>query len=218
VVQAHPDDAEFLCGGTVALLVVEGKDVAYLLVTRGDKGSDDPEMTSERLSAIREQEQRRAAEVQGVKPVVFLDGYFDSEVEVTLALRREIVLVIRQLKPDIVFTFDPWKRNEPHPDHRAVGMCTLDAIACARNHMSYPEQLVDGITAHRVKELYYYATDRPNCWVDISSVVDKKVAALRCHESQTKHKNLYKWVAEKGIVAGAEYRLKYAEAFHHHVI
>jgi LmbE family N-acetylglucosaminyl deacetylase len=212
-VQAHPDDADHLCGGTVARLVEEGKDVFYLFVTRGDKGSDDPEMTPERLSAIREQEQRHAAEVHGVKEVVFLDGYFDSEVENTLTLRRELILAIRQLKPDIIFTFDPWRRNETHPDHRAVGMCTLDAVACARNRMSHPEQLGDGLTAHRVKELYYFATDQPNIWIDISGVVEKKIAALRCHESQTRHKDLYKWVAEKGLVAGVGQKLKVAEAF-----
>ena len=87
VVQAHPDDAEFLCGGTIARLAEEGRDIHYLLVTKGDKGTDDPDMTPARLSAIREQEQQRAAKVLGVQTVTFLEGYSDSEVEATMGLR-----------------------------------------------------------------------------------------------------------------------------------
>jgi LmbE family N-acetylglucosaminyl deacetylase len=217
-VQAHPDDAEHLCGGTVARLAEEGKDLHYLLVTRGDKGSDDPEMTPERLAVIREQEQRLAAEVLGVQTVTFLDGYYDGEVEPSLQLRRDIAYIVRQWKPDAVFTFDPWRRDEAHPDHRAVGMCTVDALACARGAMYYREQLRDGITPHNARHLYYFSTDRPNHWVDISRVTDKKIAALRCHHSQTSHKDLQAWVREKGLIAGVEHKLKLAEAFHHHVM
>jgi LmbE family N-acetylglucosaminyl deacetylase len=120
VMMAHPDDAEFICGGTVARLVAEGHDVHYLLVTRGDKGNYDPDMTSERLMVIREQEQRNAAAVLGVQSVTFLEGYRDGEVEVSLTLRRALALEVRKICPDIVFSFDPWKMNEPHPDHRAT--------------------------------------------------------------------------------------------------
>jgi LmbE family N-acetylglucosaminyl deacetylase len=215
VVQAHPDDAEHLCGGTIALLAAEGKDIQYLFVTRGDKGSDDPEMTPERLASIREQEQRKAAETLGVQTVTFLEGYFDGEVEPMLKLRREIALVVRQWKPDAVFTFDPWRKNEFHPDHRATGLCTVDALAAARGRMYFPEQLQGNITAHNARQLYFFSTDRANHWIDISSVTEKKIAALRCHESQTHQKDLSVWVREKGLVAGAAHKMKCAEAFHH---
>ncbi|TMC15246.1 MAG: PIG-L family deacetylase [Chloroflexi bacterium] len=185
VVQAHPDDAEHLCGGTMALLAAEGKAIHYLFVTRGDKGSDDPVMTPERLATIREQEQRRAAATLGVQTLTFLDGYLDGEVEPTIALRREIALVVRQWKPDVVFTLDPWRKNEIHPDHRAVGMCTVDALASARG---------------------------------ISSVVEKKIAVLCCHESQTKHRDIPAWIYQQGILAGAPHKMKYAESFHHYVM
>ena len=218
VVQAHPDDAEHLCGGTMALLVAEGKEVQYHFVTRGDKGSDDPEMTPERLVTIREQEQRRAAETLGVQTVTFLDGYLDGEVEATIPLRRELVAHIRQWKPDVVFTFDPWRKNEVHPDHRAVGFCTVDALACARGSMYYPEQLRDGMTAHNTKQLYYFSTDRANHWVDIGSVVDAKIAALRCHESQTQHMDIREWVQRRASIAGVEHKFRYAETFHHYVM
>lgn len=217
-IQAHPDDAEHLCGGTVARLVEEGLDVQYLFVTRGDKGSDDLDMTPEKLAAIREAEQREAASVLGVQTVTFLEGYFDGEVEPTIELRRTLAFVVRQWKPDAVFTFDPWRRNEVHPDHRAVGICTLDALACARGRMYYPEQLENGITPHNVRHIYYFSTDRPNHWVDITSTVDKKVAALRCHISQTKSKNIEEWVRRRASIAGVEHKIKYAEAYHHYVM
>src|SRR4051794_7772676 len=118
-VLAHPDDAEFLSGGTIARLTEEGREVHYLLATRGEKGSEDPDMIPERLAGIREQEQRNAARVLGVSSVTFLD-HLDGEVEVTIPLRKELVYYIRKIKPDVTFTFDPWKKNEIHPDHRAI--------------------------------------------------------------------------------------------------
>ena len=218
VVQAHPDDAEHLCGGTIALLAAEGKDIHYLFVTRGDKGSDDPDITSERLASIREREQRQAAETLGVQTVTFLNGYFDGEVEATIALRKEIAFIIRHWKPDVVFTLDPWRRNEVHPDHRAVGFCTVDALACARGRMYYPEQLRDGITAHSALQIYYFPTDHHNHWVDISSVKEQKMASLRCHDSQTNQKDLSVWVTERGLITGAPHKMKCAESFHHYVM
>ena len=218
VIQAHPDDAEHLCGGMIALLTSEGRDVHYLFVTRGDKGSEDLAMTQEHLMSLREHEQRRAAEMLGVQTITFLEGYYDGEVEPTMALRRELAFVVRQWKPDVVFTFDPWRRNEVHPDHRAVGICTLDALACARGRMYYPEQLQNGVTPHNAKQIYYFSTDRPNHWVDITGVTEKKVAALSCHKSQTGDRDMHTWVHEKGLAAGVEHKFKYAEAFHHYVM
>src|SRR6266487_212629 len=174
---------------------------------------DDPDMTPERLASIREQEQRRAAETLGVQTVTFLDGYYDGEIEPTIALRKEIVFVVRQWKPDVVFTLDPWRKNEVHPDHRAVGICTVDALACARGRMYYPEQLRAGITAHTASQMYFFPTDRANHWVEISSVVEQKAAALRCHESQTKHMDVQAWISRRGVIAGAPHKMKCAESF-----
>src|SRR5215469_14903747 len=93
VMMAHPDDAEFICGGTIARLVAEGRDVYYVLVTSGNRGSHETGMTMERLGKMREDEQRYAAGVLGVRDVTFL-GYNDGEVEVNLGLRRELVHAI----------------------------------------------------------------------------------------------------------------------------
>ncbi|MGB8343724.1 MAG: PIG-L deacetylase family protein [Ktedonobacteraceae bacterium] len=212
VIVAHPDDPESYCGGTAARLVEEGCEVHYLLVTRGDKGSDDPTMTPERLAVIREQEQREAAAVLGVQTVTVLD-HADGEVEASLALRRELALMIRRWRPDVIFTFDPWQRYEIHPDHRATGQCTFDAVAAARGRMNFPEQLRDGITACRVGDVYFFNTDQANYWIDITDAIEKKLEARHCHVSQHLNDD---YVIRTGRIAGAEHKMKYAEAFHHY--
>jgi LmbE family N-acetylglucosaminyl deacetylase len=217
VVIAHPDDAESFSGGTMARLALEGRDIHYLVITRGDKGSNDPTMMPERLSSIREDEQRQAAKILGVQTVTFLDGYYDGAIEPTLALRQELTFRIRVWQPDVVFTFDPWKRYEIHPDHRATGLCTFDAIAVSRDRMTYPEQLHDGITQHNVRQVYFFNTDEPNHWIDISEVIDKKIEGRCAHMSQinlANHPNGYlrRWGAEAGTVKG----YAFAEAFHYY--
>src|SRR5260370_22942577 len=106
-------------------------------------------MTPERLTRMREEEQRQAARVLGVQTVTFLEGYYDGTLEPTLALRQELTLKLREWRPDLGFTFDPWKRYEIHPDHRAVALCPFVAIAWARSRMDFPGQLRAGLTAHK---------------------------------------------------------------------
>lgn len=219
VIQAHPDDAEWLCAGTVALLVAEGCEVHYLFITRGDQGSNDPNMTQERIASMREHEQRQAADSLGVKSVTFLEGYNDGEVEATRELRRDLVGAIRRIKPEIIFSFDPWASNgiHAHPDHRAAAICTLDAIAVARNRFTYPEQLVEGITEHAIKQAYFYGTDRPNHWVDISTTIEKKLAALHLHASQM-GPTVDERIRTRAIQAGAVLKYAYAEPFHRYTL
>ena len=114
----------------------------------------------------------------------------DGEVEVSIPFRRELALVIRQRRPDVILTFDPWQRYQIHPDHRAVGQTTLDAVAAARDHLYYPEQLSDEVREHRVHNVYCFATDYPNYYVDITSTIDLKIEALRCHTSQIRSEGL----------------------------
>ncbi len=216
VIIAHPDDAESFIGGTMRRLALEGREIQYLVVTRGDKGSNDPNMTPERLSSIREEEQRQAASILGVETVTFLDGYSDGAIEAGLPLRQELAFRIRAWRPDVVFTFDPWKRYEIHPDHRATGLCAFDAIAVARDCMTYPEQLRDGVTAHNVRQVYFFNTDEPNHWIDISEVIDKKIEARCAHVSQMNPANhpggyLRRWGTEAGAAKG----YAFAEAFHY---
>lgn len=189
VVVAHTDDAEFMAAGTAALWAREGAEVVYVIVTNGDKGSDDPEMTSDRLRVLREAEQRRAASVLGVRDVIFL-GYEDSMLQPTLELRRDIVRVIRTYRPHTLITFDPTTRfitdNYPnHPDHRATGDATVDAVfPAARDRLTFPQLLAEGLEPHKVRELWLGASTSPNHWVDIEPVLEQKIAALGMHESQ----------------------------------
>ncbi|RJQ39326.1 MAG: PIG-L family deacetylase, partial [Nitrospiraceae bacterium] len=133
VIMAHPDDTEMGCGGTVAKWIKEGHEVRYVVCTNGDKGTKDRELSSHRLAEIREYEQLKAAEVLGVKNVIFL-RHRDGELEVTQAFRSELALLIRQYKPHIIVTHDPWRPYLLHPDHRAVGFTTTDAVIAARDH------------------------------------------------------------------------------------
>jgi LmbE family N-acetylglucosaminyl deacetylase len=183
IIFAHPDDAEGNCGGTTARWVREGKVVHYLVLTNGNKGSDDLSMTSERLAEIREREQRAAAKILGVSGVTFL-GVPDGELEASQPLRKEVTLLIRRLQPAVVFTHDPWKPYQTHPDHRAAGFLAVDAVVAARDHLFYPDQLAQGLSPCRVKEVYLFGTDNPNFWVDISESIELKLQAVRCHESQ----------------------------------
>ena len=211
---AHPDDADFLCSGAIARFVASGYRAQYVLATSGDKGSDDYSATPEQLAETREAEQLAAAHVLGIEEVTFL-RHSDGEVEVNIPFRRELALVIRQGRPDVVLTFDPWQRYQIHPDHRAVGQTALDAVAAARDHMYYPEQLSDELREHRVHNVYFFASDYPNYYVDITSTIEQKIEALRCHASQIRTEGLEERIRTRtrqaGLVAGVEY----AESFHY---
>lgn len=189
VVVAHPDDAEFICAGTIARWTAEGHHVTYVLLTSGDKGSDDPTVTGDQLVAVREAEQRAACDVLGVQDVLFL-RYPDAMLVPDLAMRRELVRVIRRLKPDVVVCQDPtvrWVDQDylNHPDHRAAGEATLDAIyPAARDRMTFPDLLAEGLAPHKVQEVYVADAKDPDVWIDITDHLDTKLAALRAHASQ----------------------------------
>jgi LmbE family N-acetylglucosaminyl deacetylase len=189
-VLAHPDDPEFFCGGTVARWVAEGREVHYCLLTRGDKGADEPGQVPGDLANIREAEQRAAANVLGVKQVIFL-SYEDGYLVPDLALRKEIVRVIRQVKPGIVITCDPTNFFPSasyinHPDHRAAGHATLDAVfPAARSALYFPELYEDeGLHPHKVKQVYVSNAIHPNTTVDVTEFLVTKLEALRAHRSQ----------------------------------
>lgn len=214
VIMAHPDDAEFTSAGTVAKWVAEGREVIYVMVTSGDKGSGDLAMTSDRLAPIREQEQLDVARVLGLKEVLFL-RYPDGGVEDTADFRRQLVRLIRQYKPDIVMTHDPYRKYNFHRDHRVVGSVTMDAIfPAARDHLYFPELMAEGFTPHKVAEIYLWGPEIPDCWIDISETFDKKMDALRCHVSQVGSAvGLETRMREWAAIAGEKAGYPLAEAF-----
>ncbi len=184
VVFAHPDDADFSCAGTVAKWASEGCEVYYALTTSGDKGSHDPEMTSDRIAEIREGEQRAAANVLGVKECVFL-RHEDGFVEDTVELRAEIVKLIRRFKPETVITWDPYRRSHNHRDHRITGQVTIDAVyPLSRSHLYFPEHLEEGLEPFGCNEMLLIGSDQANYKVDISAFLEQKMEAAWCHTSQ----------------------------------
>jgi LmbE family N-acetylglucosaminyl deacetylase len=188
VVAAHPDDSEFGAGGLVNKWAREGREVYYLICTDGSKGSEDPEMTREKLVPLRKEEQRGAARVLGVKEVFFLD-YVDGELRYAPDLMRDVVRYIRKLRPHAVITHDPNQivRNifVNHPDHRTAGEVAIDAVyPIARNRPSFPELLEEGLEPFSVKEIYLWSASDTNLDVDITDTIDTKFEALRQHQSQ----------------------------------
>ena len=217
VVTAHPDDAEFGAAGTVARWVREGKSVVYVVCTSGDKGTSDPNMKPEELARIREQEQLAAAKLLGVREVVFL-RHSDQTLEDTPEFRKEIVRLIRMYQPETVVTADPYRRYIWHRDHRITGQVVLDAVfPYARDLLSYPDLLKQGLHPHNVKEVLLWASEDPDYRSDITDTFDIKIAALRCHKSQIENNLLPDWEDRlrqwfRSMAEGEDFEL--AEAFH----
>ena len=185
LVVAHPDDAEFPAGGTIARLTAKGKRVVIIQVTSGDKGSPDRLAIPEELAALREAEETEAARRMGVTEVVFLRQP-DGELEPTIALREKIVRMVRTYLPDVVLTHDPFRAYAFHPDHRAVGYATTDSVyPTARDPLYFPHHLtVEGLTTHKTAEIWYFGAEHPDLMVDITDTFATKMHALRAHVSQ----------------------------------
>jgi LmbE family N-acetylglucosaminyl deacetylase len=209
VVTAHPDDVDFAAAGTVAMLTDKGIEVVYCIVTDGDAGGFDRALDNGGMAALRRAEQTEAAKRVGVEDVRFL-GYRDGTVEPTLGLRRDIARVIRQVRPDRVCTSTPernYARMGPsHPDHRAVGGATLDAVyPDARNPYAFPELLAEeSLEAWTVREVWLAGGEANNHYVDITPAVDRKIAALRAHASQTGHMETLEQFIRDFLAANAE--------------
>ena len=216
---AHADDPEFVAGGALALWAEAGRQLIYVICTDGSKGSSDPTVTGDALIARRREEQRAAARHLGCDEVVFLP-YEDAVLEPTIALRRDLVRQIRKYKPQIVVCFDPsdfWIGEFflQHPDHRASGEAALAAIyPAARDRLTFPELLAEGLEPHAVDDIYMSTAGEPNRWIDIESVLDRKVEALLKHESQMGD-GIWASKALRSFAhrAGESQGLRYAESF-----
>ena len=192
VVVAHPDDAELSCGGSVARWTSAGVEVIYVICTDGSRGTKDRGMTPARLAAIREREQREAAALLGVHTISFL-RHEDGELEATKGFRAEIALLIRKFKPRVIVTHDPWRPYMIHPDHRAVGFTTVDAVVAARDHLFLADHTEAGIEPHEPREILFAFPGQPDHIVDISDTLERKLQAIRCHRSQVGEKDFPSW-------------------------
>ncbi|GIW20681.1 MAG: GlcNAc-PI de-N-acetylase [Chloroflexota bacterium] len=219
VVVAHPDDADFGPAATAARWIDEGSTGWLVCCTSGDAGGDDPDLDPLELAATREAEQRQAAAVVGYAGVSFLhqpDGALAND----LPLRELLVREIRTFRPDAVLATDPevvFYRGGGvnHADHRAAGLAATDAVyPAARNPMAFPHLARAGLAPHVVRRLYLFWPNSPNAWIDVTTTLERKVAALRAHVSQIRQpdrleERIRRWAAEEGRVIG----VPAAEAF-----
>lgn len=218
---AHADDIDFAAAGSMAVWAKEGAMVEYVVITDGSKGSTELTVTPDAMAATRQQEQKAAAEVLGVRDVHFL-GYEDGQLECTREVRKDLVRLIRQTKPDTVVAIDPTMVYSSkfgiinHPDHRAAGQATLDAIyPLARDHLSYPELYTDEhLEPHKVTHVLLLNLEKQNCFMDITDTFDLKLAALTKHASQGfARQQVIDLVTLFATEAGRAADCRYAEAF-----
>jgi LmbE family N-acetylglucosaminyl deacetylase len=181
-VVAHPDDLEYGASSAIARWTSQGKQVTYLLATRGEAGI--AAIAPEKSGPLREREQRRSANVVGVTDVQFLE-YRDGAVEYGLALRRDIAETIRRVRPDIVLTMNfelTWGEAGAvnHADHRAVGLATLDASRDAANEWVFRDA---GPAWKGIRDLYVAGASSPSHYVDVTDTISLGVASLSEHKA-----------------------------------
>ena len=197
VILAHPDDPEFFCGATLIRWAKAGHEIRYCLITKGQRGSQDIQLSIEEIAKIRIIEQQNAANYIGVKSVEFL-GEMDGELSPSLELRKDIVKLIRKYAPQIIVTSDPQNyvtvdNRLNHPDHRAAGEIVLGAaFPAAGNGQIYKtkENTSMGIPVSP-EEIWISATNQPNLIVDVSQYYEEKLEAISKHASQIGEKEAF---------------------------
>ena len=220
VITAHPDDADFGVAATVAKWVRAGTTAQLVCCTSGDAGADDARIDPLELAGRREVEQRAASAVVGYEEVHFLHRP-DGALENDLALREQLVRIIRTFRPDAMMAMDPTVVIHDggfiqHVDHRQAALAAVDAVyPAARNAMAFPWLVIDeGLEPVHVDDIYLFFTDRPNIWVDTSPTFDVKLAALREHVSQLrKPEELEEMLHKRAAEAGQQIGAAAAEAF-----
>jgi LmbE family N-acetylglucosaminyl deacetylase len=181
-VVAHPDDLEYGVAAAVARWTGQGKEIAYLLATRGEAGIAG--MPPDQTGPLRVEEERRSAAVVGVSVVEFLD-HADGLVEYGIPLRRDLAAAFRKLRPEVVITasFDlTWGEDGPvnHADHRAVGLAVLDACRDAANEWVFPDA---GPACHGIRDAYVASSGNPSHFADVTGTIDAGIASLREHRA-----------------------------------
>lgn len=221
---AHPDDAEFMFGGTIARLTAKGADVNYVICTDGANGGTDLASTGAELAATRAAELRAAADVLGVGEIASL-GYPNDELQVNDDLKRDIIRAIRRFRPQILLTMAPQRLpgaplDFQHGDHLAASEATFTA-AYPQSYKAriYPELLDEGLEPHRVTEIGMTAFEEADLYVDVSDHIDTKMAAIWCHRSQIRDaaggvdRLLEHRVGPPMIHAGRRIGCRYAERY-----
>lgn len=215
---AHPDDIEFGVAGTAAKWARSGSRVIYVVITDGNVGSHEEGMTAERLAEIRRAEQTAAGQVAGAE-CIFL-GYHDGFLQPTLELRKDLVRLIRQYRPDAVVcgdptAFFPTEEYINHPDHRAAAQAALDAVfPAAEMTLLYPDLAAEGLVGHKVNDVFVTFGERVNHYVDITDTIDLKIEALQKHVSQLGDWNPADMIRQWAAGTGKKVGFAYAEGFY----
>ncbi len=217
-ITAHPDDAEFLCTGTMARWARAGSRCAYILCTSGDVGIDDIGLTREEVTRIREEEAKIAAKIAGIQEVVFLREP-DGLLEASLELRKKLVREIRRFRPEVVICGDPtaFFMSEDyinHPDHRAAALASLEAVfPAAGQPLLFADLEKEGLQAHKPRKVYIMATLQHDHYESIDETIEIKINALRAHKSQMGDWDPEERMREWGAETAQGKEMRYAEAF-----
>ncbi len=240
----HSDDHSILAGGTIAKLIAEGY-TGYLIRTSNDE-MDSYDLSQGQTVAANEADNRRMAEKLGIKQVFDLNYRNHSMDDVSrVEMRARLIFLIRLLKIDTIFSYDPWGHYEENPDHYVTAQCVEAACWMAGGHLDFPEHFAAGLAPHMVREKYYYARGPQlvNRVVDISTTIDQKMAATCANRTMLGHMvgELRDELAQRKLKLpelegdadaairayadlrfregarrrGAEYGLEYAEKFHY---
>lgn len=216
---AHPDDIEFGCAGTLARWAKSGTRVSYVLLTSGDVGIDDPEISKEETIRIRQKEAREAASIAGAEEIIFL-GQPDGLLEATLEVRKLIVREIRRFKPEVVVCGDPTvtlpsETYINHPDHRAAAIAAIDAVFPASGQPTLFSEIEteEGFTAHKPRKVFIQTWSEGSIYVNISETIDLKIDALRAHKSQMNGWDPGEMIREWASETAKGKEMEYAESF-----
>jgi LmbE family N-acetylglucosaminyl deacetylase len=203
VIMAHPDDPDFSCAGTAIQMARQGIEVTYMILTNGDKGNHNPLITRNQLILMRKEEQRAAAELCGVKTVLFMDEE-DGFLRPTFELRKRVCRQIRRIRPQLIICPSPERYLVGdgyinHPDHRNAGLVALEAIfPAADNPMFYPEMANEGYLPHKISQLYITGHDEATIEIDVTADLETKINAILAHKSQFENpEEVEKWLRER---------------------
>lgn len=210
IFEPHPDDADIFMGGVIKKLTDLNKNLILITVTNGDKGTYNPSLNEKDLKMIRKDERLRANEILGIKNMIFLD-YPDYELPEKSVLVKEFLKIIRELKPEVIFTPDPNLPYEVHPDHKIIGEAVSEAFFFSPLPLVMKEK-----EPHFVNLISYYITPYPNKFVDISDTFEAKLKSIREHKSQFNDENYMKmeiYLKVKNGEYGQKIGVEFAEAF-----
>jgi LmbE family N-acetylglucosaminyl deacetylase len=219
VIMAHPDDPDFSCAGTAIQMARHGIEVTYMILTNGDKGNHNPLVTRNQLILMRQEEQRAAAELSGVRDVLFMDEE-DGFLRPTFELRKRVCREIRRVRPELIICPNPERYLVGdgyinHPDHRNAGLVALEAIfPAADNPMFYPDMANEGYRPHKISQLYVSGHDEATVEIDVTADIETKIRAILAHKSQfEKPEEVEKWLRERWGDKQEDGSMRYYERF-----